>query len=123
MKMEKLTFEDLPGAIAKLLERMERIEMLLEGEPAGGTVQEEMMNVRQAAEFLELSVPTIYSKVCRGELTAYKPGHKLYFDRRLLTEYIRSVKKQSNREISSMLEINLGRQTRPQKRKALRWNG
>ena len=60
---------------------------------------EQLLSIQQAAEFLSLSVPTLYSKVSKGELPVMKRGKRLYFSRTELMEYIKEGRKKSNAEI------------------------
>lgn len=51
----------------------------------------EFLTIQETAKFLNLTVPTIYTKVSRGELPgALKTGKKLFFDRQVLENWIRS---------------------------------
>ena len=67
---------------------------------------EQLLTVQEAAEFLSLTVPTMYSKVSKGELPVCKaPGSKrLYFPRTELLEYIKAGRKKSNSEIEQEAE-------------------
>ncbi len=60
---------------------------------------EQLLSIQQAAEFLSLSVPTLYSKVSRGELPVMKRSKRLYFSRTELMEYIKEGRKKTNAEI------------------------
>lgn len=51
--------------------------------------EEKFLTVQQAAEFLNLTVPTMYSKVSKGELPVMKRGKRLYFSSIQLMEYIK----------------------------------
>lgn len=62
-------------------------------------LSEKHIHTPEAAEFLGLTVPTVYSKVSKGELPFYKRGKRIYFSRLELTEYIKSGRKKSNAEI------------------------
>lgn len=85
--MEKLTFDQLPEAVALLLEKVTRIEQLLDC-LAGGALTEEMLTVEQAAKFLDLSVSRIYKMSHHREIPVYKPsGKKSYFKRQDLLDY------------------------------------
>ncbi len=59
------------------------------------------MTAEEAAAFLRLSVPTVYSKVSRGELTVMKRGNRLYFSKYELIDYLRAGRKKSNAEIQA----------------------
>lgn len=62
---------------------------------------EQLLTIQEAAEFLSLTVPTMYSKVSKGELPVCKaPGSKrLYFSRTDLMQYVKTGRKKSNAEI------------------------
>jgi len=68
---------------------------------------EDIMNIRQAAAFLNLRVPTIYTKVSRGELPYMKKNKRLYFSREELVEYLRAGRKPTNAEIEVLAHHNL----------------
>jgi excisionase family DNA binding protein len=101
--MNGLTFEQLPAAITRLAAKLESIEQLLlnrkEQQPKEPT--EKLLTVKQAAEFLTLSVPTMYSKVSRGELPVMKRGKRLYFSQKELLAYLKAGRKKSNAEIEA----------------------
>ena len=90
--MKPFTFEDLPNILGTLSLRVENIERLLkeiknkppEPEDAG------LMTINEASKLIRLSVPTIYSKVCRNEIPVSKQGKRLYFLRSDLLDWIKS---------------------------------
>ena len=68
---------------------------------------EQLLTIQQAAELLSLTVPTLYSKVSKGELPVMKRSKRLYFSRTELTEYIKEGRKKSNAEIEAEAEAYL----------------
>jgi len=60
---------------------------------------EQFMTIQEAANFLRLTVPTLYSKVSKGELSVMKRSKRLYFSRNYLIEYVKAGRKKSNTEI------------------------
>ena len=60
---------------------------------------EQLLTIQEAAEFLSLSVPTLYSKVSKGELPVMKRSKRLYFSRTELLDYLKVGRKKSNAEI------------------------
>jgi len=60
---------------------------------------EQLLTVQEAAQFLNLTVPTIYSKASKGELPVMKRSKRLYFSSTELMEYIKEGRKKSNAEI------------------------
>ena len=60
---------------------------------------ERLLTVQEAAQFLNLTVPTIYSKVSKGELPVMKRSKRLYFSNTELMEYLKEGRKKSNAEL------------------------
>lgn len=60
---------------------------------------EQLLTIQEAAEFLSLTVPTMYSKVSKGEISVMKRSKRLYFSRTELMEYVKAGRKKSNAEI------------------------
>ncbi|NLI41356.1 MAG: helix-turn-helix domain-containing protein [Caldisericales bacterium] len=54
------------------------------------TDPEKLLTIQEAAEFLRLTVPTMYGKVSKGELPVMKRGKRLYFSRTELLEYLKN---------------------------------
>lgn len=61
--------------------------------------KDSLMTVEGAAEFLSLTVPTIYSKVSKGELPFMKQSKRLYFSKEELTNYIKEGRRKTNAEV------------------------
>ena len=68
---------------------------------------EQFLTIQEAAEFLSLTVPTMYSKVSKSELPVMKRGKRLYFSRTELLNYIKDGRKKSNAEIEQEAEAYL----------------
>lgn len=68
---------------------------------------EQLLTVQEAAQFLNLTVPTIYSKVSKGELPVMKRSKRLYFSSTELMEYLKEGRKKSNAEIEQEAESYL----------------
>jgi excisionase family DNA binding protein len=64
----------------------------------------QLLNIQETAEFLNLTVPTIYSKVSKRELPVMKQGNRLYFSRTELFNYIEDGRKKSNAEIETEVD-------------------
>ncbi len=92
----------------EISERLSRIEhSLLDLQAAHSSIPPEvdkLKNIKEAAEFLHLSVYTIYSKVSRGELPSMKKGKRLYFSTQDLTDYVKSGKKLTLTDIEAKAE-------------------
>jgi len=98
---QHLTFDKLPEAVAMLTKEVSELKRLIieKQEQAPTDQPEQLLTIQQAAEFLSLTVPTIYSKVSKGELPVMKRGKRLYFSRAELLEYVKAGRKKSNAEI------------------------
>lgn len=86
--MDQPTFEQLPEMVSRILKKMEHLEKLIQ-EKTLNNDQEKMLNIKEAALFLDLSIPTLYSKVCRNEIPVHKPGKRLYFQKSALLDWIK----------------------------------
>jgi excisionase family DNA binding protein len=87
----KFTFEQLPEEVAKIHDKLDRIsELLSSRETTPDVIENNLLNIQQAAQFLSLAVNTIYSKVSRKEIPYIKKGKRLYFLRVQLAEWVES---------------------------------
>mgnify|MGYP006935507335 CR=1 FL=1 len=68
---------------------------------------EQLLTIQEAAEFLSLTVPTMYSKVSKGELPVMKRSKRLYFSRTELLDYLKDGRKKSNVEIEQEVQAYL----------------
>lgn len=105
MKQE-ITFEQLPQAVAMLTKEISELKqlLLLKSDQQPITPTEQLLTVQEAADFLNLSVPTIYSKVSRGELPVMKRGKKLHFSNTELMQYLKNGRKKTYSEIDREAE-------------------
>jgi excisionase family DNA binding protein len=60
-----------------------------------------ILDIKQAAEFLKLKINTLYEKTSRKQIPHFKKGNKLYFNRADLQEWIMKGKVKTNDEIES----------------------
>ena len=65
---------------------------------------EQLLTVQQAAEFLNLSVPTLYGYSQRAEIPVCKRGKRLYFSKQSLFEWIKDGKKKTLAETAREAE-------------------
>jgi len=77
--METLKFDDLPNVIQGIDHRLSRIEDLLKNQPSQES--DRMFTVPEVAEYLHLSVPSIYRHISQRSIPHKKiPGQKrVYF--------------------------------------------
>tara|TARA_R110001592_G_scaffold210945_3_gene462639 strand:- start:139 stop:486 length:348 start_codon:yes stop_codon:yes gene_type:complete len=104
--MENLTFDQLPKAVTMLTNEVSELKrLLLEKREKQLTEQSEtFLNIQEAAKFLNLTVPTMYSKVSKREISFCKRGKRLYFSSIELMDYIKEGRKKSNAEIEAEAE-------------------
>ena len=97
-------FEELPDIIAEnnriITENNKLLAEIRANLPQKAPA--DLMNVHEASEYLNLSVPTIYSKVNRQELPFMKKGKKLYFSREELSQYVKSGKRFTVTEVGEI---------------------
>ena len=106
---QNLTFDQLPKAVTMLTKEVSELKrLLIEKQEQAPTEQpEQLLTVQEAAQFLNLTVPTIYSKVSKGELPVMKRSKRLYFSSTELMEYLKEGRKKSNAEIEQEAEAYL----------------
>jgi predicted DNA-binding transcriptional regulator AlpA len=99
MTMQNLTFDQLPNAVCSLFEKLESIERLLIKEKPQLSDKDNLLTIKEAGSFLNLSIATIYSKVSRRELPCLKQNNRLYFIESELMDYLKSGRKETIIEI------------------------
>jgi excisionase family DNA binding protein len=65
---------------------------------------EQLLTVQQTAEFLSLSVPTIYGLIHKGELPVMKRSKRCYFSKIELIAYLKKGRKKTSSETASEAE-------------------
>ena len=106
---ENLTFDQLPKAVTTLTNEISELKRLLieKSDQHHTKTPEQLLTVQGAGKFLNLTTPTIYSKVSKGELPVMKRGNRLYFSSNELMEYVKEGRKKSNAEIEAEAETYL----------------
>lgn len=98
-----ITFEQIPEAIGRLQESQSRIEKMVaeltENISEGNHTSDQLLTVSEAAEFLTLSVPTIYSMVHHGKIPVNKKSKRLYFVKSELIDFIKSGRRKTFEKI------------------------
>ncbi|AWH86265.1 DNA-binding protein [Flavobacterium album] len=97
--VRKLFFDKLEEILSRIGSIEDRMQ---KGDGAGMT--DEPITVKEVSRLINLSVPTIYSKVSRNEIPVNKVGKKLYFYRSELEEWIRSGRIRTALEVRRDLE-------------------
>jgi excisionase family DNA binding protein len=68
---------------------------------------DELLTIKQAAEFLKLSVPTVYGLVSKDRVPVNKRSKRLYFSKQELTNWIKTGKKQTKADIEAKVDAYL----------------
>ncbi|MFV8327922.1 helix-turn-helix domain-containing protein [Flavobacterium sp. ZS1P14] len=105
--MKPFTFDQIPIMMNKLHNKLEHLEKLIEQISDSRETKDELLNVEEASKLLDLSVATIYSKVCKKEIPVNKQGKRIYFYRNELMEWIKSGR------VKTYLEIKCDVEKRP----------
>lgn len=108
-----ITFEQLPQTVKEISEKVNNIERLLLAKPENLQPETpDLLTIKQAADFITLSVPTIYGLVHHAEIPVNKRGKRLYFSKQELTDWIKAGRKKTNDEISKEVEKHLAKPKR-----------
>ena len=106
--MNPITFDQLPGAVSLLHSRMDSIEAILENLSGFKPPEpDELLTVEQCAEFLSISVQTVYGLIAKNELPVMKRSKRCYFLKSELISYLQAGKKRSPAEIAVAIEERL----------------
>ena len=101
----EITFEKLPQAVNQLIDKLDSIERLLLSQNSTPQPEEDkLLTIREAAEILHLSVPTVYGLVQRSEVPVCKRGKRLYFSKLELVSWILAGRKKTVSEIDAEAE-------------------
>ncbi len=82
---------NLTECFQQFADRLTRLEILISenfAKPNQAADSDQLLTVEQAAEFLHLSVPTLYAKVCQRAIPHMKRSKRLYFSKQELKSYI-----------------------------------
>ncbi|RAI88510.1 helix-turn-helix domain-containing protein [Algoriphagus yeomjeoni] len=91
----ELKFEDLPHAIAQLIDQNSLILTRIQEAVASDLGNEEILTLGRICELLELKRQTIYSYVSKGKIPFHKRAGKLYFFRQEIKEWLKGETKDS----------------------------
>jgi excisionase family DNA binding protein len=99
-----------------IIQRLDAIERLLIEIKTSSSIENaptwngnELMNVQQVAEYLSLSVQTIYGFVHKMEIPNYKRGKRLYFKRTEIDNWIGQSRRKTMSEIEQEASTYLDR--------------
>lgn len=100
MNVNEISFENLPKAVAHLVNELAEIKSLVaKSQTTIATTQKYPIDIEEASQIIGKAKPTIYSLVRRRMIPCYKSGKKLYFFEDELLEWIAKGKKKTLQEI------------------------
>lgn len=102
--MKPFTFDQIPVMMNKIHDKLEYLEKLIVRISNVEENKEELLNIQEASKLLNLSVSTIYSKVCKREIPVNKQGKRIYFYRHELMKWIKSGRVKTYLEIQNDIE-------------------
>jgi excisionase family DNA binding protein len=99
--IKKITMENPFELINQRLDKIEQLLIELKANQINGnpTPAEMFMNVQQVAEYLSLSVQTIYGLTSRLEVPTIKKGKRLYFKKAEIDEWLLKGRRKTKEEI------------------------
>jgi len=107
--MEPFGFEKLPEIIRQLFEKVEHIEEIVSTLNPADDGSNDLLTVREAADFLKISVQSLYCKVSRMEIPVSKPGRRLYFSQSELKKWVSDSRRKTAAEIFQESQQNNSR--------------
>ncbi|MBC5772632.1 helix-turn-helix domain-containing protein [Pontibacter sp. KCTC 32443] len=118
--MEQFTFDQLltravNQAVSPLSLKLDiLLQQLSQSSFTSIQTEDKLLNVKEAAEFLSLAVPTLYSFTQRRLIPFSKRGKRLYFSKLELIDWVNSGRKQTQIEIAkeAVSAIKTGRRVR-----------
>ena len=98
--MEQFGFDKLPEVIRQLFEKVEHIEAMLMNIQSGNQHDDvQLLNITEAANYLNVTVAALYTMTSRRLVPFNKPGKRLYFLKSDLDQWIKSAKMNTYEEI------------------------
>lgn len=98
--MEPFSFDKVPEVIRQLFEKVENIELLIGNLQPNDPDENQLLTIQEAAEFLKVTVPSLYSRVSRKEIPVNKPVRRLYFYKNDLVDWSELIKRKPIRNFS-----------------------
>ena len=106
--MNEITFNELPSVVSKLADKINNIERLLLSQATTPQPdQERFLTIKETADFIGLTVPTVYGLVHRKDIPCMKRNKRLYFSKQELTAWITTGRKMTVAEIEQTAKVSL----------------
>ncbi|HPQ35747.1 MAG TPA: helix-turn-helix domain-containing protein [Tenuifilaceae bacterium] len=97
---------DKPLFSLTVAEYVELQQSLLRGFPQQFTQaeQKELLTIQEAADFLHLSVPTLYTMNSKGRIPFTKVSGKVYYRRTALLQWLESGERKTNAQLRKEIQ-------------------
>ena len=113
MEKSSITFNDLPAAVSYLVEKVDRLESLLEKQQQAPVPEptSTWMDVKELQAFLpdHPAAPTVYGWIRNGLIPYYKKDKKLSFKRSEIEEWMNSGRQDTDAEMAAAAEDYVNR--------------
>lgn len=104
MAVTNVSYDTLPQAVSYLIEKVERLESLLENqpEPAASDNPNQRMNLKELQAYLpdHPAAPTVYGWVRNNLIPFYKKGKKLSFKKSEIDAWLDAGRNKTDEEIA-----------------------
>lgn len=99
--MKNLSFDKLPEAVANLSHEIASLKKLIQQNPNSNIIEsnDKLLTVKQAAELLDLSISTIYTKTTKREIPFIKKGKRVYFSQKEILEHYKTGRVKTKEEL------------------------
>ncbi len=113
MEKSPITFNDLPAAVSYLVEKVDRLESLLEKQQQAPVPEptSTWMDVKELQAFLpdHPAAPTVYGWIRNGLIPYYKKDKKLSFKRSEIEKWMNSGRQDTDAEMAAAAEDYVNR--------------
>lgn len=94
--MEKLTFNDLPEAVATLISRVEELSLKISGNQITSNQHTgehvDLITREEASKILGVTLPTLHSWTLNGKVNGYRIGRRVRYKRHELEQALQAIK-------------------------------
>lgn len=99
--MEALKFEELPNAVAILLNEVKELKTLLLQKDNTQPEEVKPIGIKDVSTITGLTVPTLYGYCQRNEIPYSKKGNRLYFFKYEILDWVKTGKQKTLKELEA----------------------
>lgn len=112
MDIQDISFENLPKAVAFLIQELAEIKVLVTKDKVVIIPKKLPIGIDEVSTLIGKAKPTIYTLVRERKIPCYKNGKKLYFFEEEILNWISKGKKKTLQEITEECEAGFKRNSR-----------